>query len=142
MPKESRWSHLQASAKQPGIGKLIDEAMLAIEKVNPSLKGVLPKDYARPALNAVMLGELIDLISGIAMGEGRDKSRDVLGRVYEYFLGQFAGSEGKRGRRVLHAAFRRAHHGRDAGAPQGPGIRPLLRIGRHVRAIRKVRRIA
>ena len=71
--------------------------MLAIENVNPSLKGVLPKDYARPALNAVMLGELIDLISGIAMGEGRDKSRDVLGRVYEYFLGQFAGSEGKRG---------------------------------------------
>ena len=97
VPKESRWSHLQASAKQSGIGKLIDEAMLAIEKVNPSLKGVLPKDYARPALNAVMLGELIDLISGIAMGEGRDKSRDVLGRVYEYFLGQFAGSEGKRG---------------------------------------------
>ena len=97
VPKESRWSHLQANAKQPGIGKLIDEAMLAIEKVNPSLKGVLPKDYARPALNAVMLGELIDLISGIAMGEGRDKSRDVLGRVYEYFLGQFAGSEGKRG---------------------------------------------
>ena len=97
VPKESRWSHLQASAKQPGIGKLIDEAMLAIEKVNPSLKGVLPKDYARPALNAVMLGELIDLISGIAMGEGQDKSRDVLGRVYEYFLGQFAGSEGKRG---------------------------------------------
>ena len=71
VPKESRWSYLQASAKQPGIGKLIDEAMLAIEKVNPSLKGVLPKDYARPALNAVMLGELIDLISGIAMGEGR-----------------------------------------------------------------------
>ena len=97
VPKESRWSHLQASAKRPGIGKLIDEAMLAIEKVNPSLKGVLPKDYARPALNAVMLGELIDLISGIAMGEDRDKSRDVLGRVYEYFLGQFAGSEGKRG---------------------------------------------
>ena len=97
VPKEARWSHLQANAKQVGIGKLIDEAMLAIEKVNPTLKGVLPKDYARPALNAVMLGELIDLISGIAMGEGKDKSRDVLGRVYEYFLGQFAGSEGKRG---------------------------------------------
>jgi len=97
VPKEARWSHLQANAKQTGIGKLIDEAMLAIEKVNPTLKGVLPKDYARPALNAVMLGELIDLISGIAMGEGKDKSRDVLGRVYEYFLGQFAGSEGKRG---------------------------------------------
>lgn len=97
VPKQARWSHLQANAKQTGIGKLIDEAMLAIEKVNPTLKGVLPKDYARPALNAVMLGELIDLISGIAMNEGKDKSRDVLGRVYEYFLGQFAGSEGKRG---------------------------------------------
>lgn len=97
MPTEARWSHLQASAKQPTIGRLIDEAMIAIEKVNPSLKGVLPKDYGRPALNAVMLGELIDLISGIALGEGKDKARDLLGRVYEYFLGQFAGSEGKRG---------------------------------------------
>jgi type I restriction enzyme M protein len=97
VPKEARWSQLQANAKLPTIGKLIDEAMLAIEKVNPTLKGVLPKDYARPALNSVMLGELIDLISGVAMGEARDKSRDVLGRVYEYFLGQFAGSEGKRG---------------------------------------------
>jgi len=97
VPKEARWSHLQASAKQPGIGKLIDEAMLAIEKVNPRLKGVLPKEYARPALNAVMLGELIDLISGIALGEETGKAKDVLGRVYEYFLSQFAGSEGKRG---------------------------------------------
>jgi type I restriction enzyme M protein len=97
VPKEARWSHLQANAKQATIGRLVDEAMLALEKVNPSLKGVLPKDYARPALNAVMLGELIDLISGIALGESKDKARDVLGRVYEYFLGQFAGSEGKRG---------------------------------------------
>lgn len=97
VPLDARWSHLQANAKQPTIGKLIDEAMIAIEKVNPSLKGVLPKDYGRPALNAVMLGELIDLISGIALGEGKDKARDLLGRVYEYFLGQFAGSEGKRG---------------------------------------------
>ncbi len=97
VPQEARWSHLQANAKQPTIGRLIDEAMIAIEKVNPSLKGVLPKDYGRPALNAVMLGELIDLISAIALGEGKDKARDLLGRVYEYFLGQFAGSEGKRG---------------------------------------------
>jgi type I restriction enzyme M protein len=97
VPKEARWSHLQASAKQPGIGKLIDEAMIAIEKRNESLKGVLPKEYARPALNAVMLGELIDLISGIALGQEKGQARDVLGRVYEYFLGQFAGSEGKRG---------------------------------------------
>ena len=97
VPADARWSHLQANAKQPTIGKSIDEAMIAIEKVNPSLKGVLPKDYGRPALNAVMLGELIDLISGIALGEGKDRARDLLGRVYEYFLGQFAGSEGKRG---------------------------------------------
>jgi type I restriction enzyme M protein len=97
VPPEARWSHLQASAKQSTIGKLIDEAMIAIEKRNETLKGVLPKDYARPALNAVMLGELIDLISGITLGRERGEARDVLGRVYEYFLGQFAGSEGKRG---------------------------------------------
>ncbi|MCI0740822.1 MAG: type I restriction-modification system subunit M [Gemmataceae bacterium] len=97
VPKEARWSHLQANAKQPTIGKLIDDAMLAIEAKNESLKGVLPKDYARPALNKVMLGELIDLISGIAMNEEADRSKDILGRVYEYFLGGFAGAEGKRG---------------------------------------------
>ena len=97
VPKDARWSHLQASAKLPSIGTLIDDAMRAIEKDNESLKGVLPKDYARPALNKVMLGELIDLISGIALNEEGHASRDILGRVYEYFLGQFAGAEGKRG---------------------------------------------
>lgn len=97
VPKEARWSHLQASAKLPTIGTLIDDAMRAIEKDNESLKGVLPKDYARPALNKVMLGELIDLISGIALNEEGNRSKDILGRVYEYFLGQFAGAEGKRG---------------------------------------------
>lgn len=97
VPKEARWSHLQANAKLPAIGTLIDDAMRAIEKDNKSLKGVLPKDYARPALNKVMLGELIDLISGIALNEEGDRSKDILGRVYEYFLGQFAGAEGKRG---------------------------------------------
>ncbi len=97
VPKDARWSHLQANAKLPTIGTLIDDAMRAIEKDNESLKGVLPKDYARPALNKVMLGELIDLISGIALNEEGHASRDILGRVYEYFLGQFAGAEGKRG---------------------------------------------
>ena len=97
VPKEARWSHLQANAKLPTIGTLIDDAMRAIEKDNESLKGVLPKDYARPALNKVMLGELIDLISGIALNEEGGRSKDILGRVYEYFLGQFAGAEGKRG---------------------------------------------
>ena len=97
VPRDARWSYLQAKAKQPMIGKVIDDAMLAIEARNASLKGVLPKDYARPALNKVMLGELIDLVSGIAMAEEADRSRDILGRVYEYFLGGFAGAEGKRG---------------------------------------------
>ena len=97
VPKEARWSHLQASARQPTIGKSVDDAMAAIEAANDSLKGVLPKDYNRPALDKVMLGELIDLISGIATGEPGGAARDLLGRVYEYFLGGFAGSEGKRG---------------------------------------------
>ena len=97
VPKEARWSHLQETAKLPTIGKIIDDAMAEIEAANASLKGVLPKDYNRPALDKVMLGELIDLISGIATGEPGDKAKDVLGRVYEYFLGGFAGSEGKRG---------------------------------------------
>ena len=94
VPKEARWSHLRASAKLPAIGTLIDDAMRAIEKDNESLKGVLPKDYARPALNKVMLGELIDLISGIALQEESGRSKDILGRVYDYFLSQFAGAEG------------------------------------------------
>lgn len=97
VPKDARWSHLQASARLPTIGTLIDEAMQAIEAKNASLKGVLPKDYARPALDKIMLGELIDLISGIAMHEDKSAARDVLGRVYEYFLSGFAGAEGKRG---------------------------------------------
>lgn len=97
VPLEARWSHLQARARLSTIGKDIDDAMGAIETANPSLKGVLPKDYNRPALDKVMLGELIDLFSKIAMGEPGDRARDVLGRVYEYFLGGFAGAEGKRG---------------------------------------------
>ena len=97
VPPEARWETLQRGAKQPTIGQTVDDAMIAIERDNPSLKGVLPKDYARPALDKQRLGELIDLIGTIAMaGEGAD-SRDVLGRVYEYFLGKFAGKEGKAG---------------------------------------------
>jgi type I restriction enzyme M protein len=97
VPPEARWSLLKSKATLPGIGLIIDDAMRALEKDNDSLKGVLPKDYARPSLNKVMLGELIGLISNIAMNEGGDRSKDILGRVYEYFLGQFAGAEGKRG---------------------------------------------
>lgn len=95
VPKEARWGYLQANAKLPTIGKLIDDAMLAIEKSNTSLKGVLPTNYAREAINKTMLGELIDLIGTIGMSEESNKSKDILGRIYEYFLGGFAGAEGQ-----------------------------------------------
>ena len=97
VPKEARWSFLQAKGKQPTIGKLIDEAMEFIEKANPTLKRVLPKDYARPSLDKQRLGELIDLIGTIGLGDAENRSKDILGRVYEYFLGQFASAEGKKG---------------------------------------------
>lgn len=97
VPKKARWDHLQANAKQPTIGKIIDDAMVAIEKENPRLKGVLPKRYARPDLDKRRLGELIDLIGTIGLGSKEHRSKDVLGRVYEYFLGQFASAEGKKG---------------------------------------------
>ncbi len=97
VPKEARWSHLQANAKKPGIGRLIDSAMSAIEARNAGLNGALPKEYSRPALNKVVVGELVDLVSGIALYQDGARATDVLGRVYEYFLGQFASAEGKRG---------------------------------------------
>lgn len=97
VPKEARWSHLQANAKQPSVGKIIDDAMVAIERDNKTLKGVLPKDYARPALDKQRLGELIDLIGTIGLGDAENRSKDILGRVYEYFLAQFASAEGKKG---------------------------------------------
>ena len=97
VPKEARWSFLQANAKQPNIGTLVDDAMAAIERDNPSLKGVLPKEYGRPALDKHRLGELIDLIGTIGLGSKADRSKDILGRVYEYFLSQFASAEGKKG---------------------------------------------
>jgi len=97
VPKEARWNHIQGKAKQPIIGKVIDDAMVMIEKENPSLKGVLPKDYNRPALDKQRLGELIDLVATIGLGDKESRSKDILGRVYEYFLGQFASAEGKKG---------------------------------------------
>ncbi len=97
VPPSARWDYLQKNAKKPTIGKIIDDAMDAIERDNPSLKGVLPKNYARPALDKQRLGELIDLIGTIGLGDSANKSRDILGRVYEYFLGQFADAEGKKG---------------------------------------------
>jgi len=97
VPPEARWSHLKAQARQPTIGQLVDDAMSGIERDNPALKGVLPKDYARPALDKQRLGQLIDLISNIQVGDEASRAKDVLGRVYEYFLSQFASAEGKKG---------------------------------------------
>lgn len=97
VPPEARWSKLKAEAKQPTIGKTIDDAMLAIERDNPTLKGVLPKDYAHPRLDKQRLGQLIDLIGNIGLGDKENRSKDILGRVYEYFLSEFASAEGKKG---------------------------------------------
>ncbi len=97
VPKEARWPHLQANAKQPTIGKLVDDAMVALERDNSRLKGVLPKDYARPALDKHRLGELIDLVGKIGLGDKENRAKDILGRVYEYFLTMFASAEGKNG---------------------------------------------
>ena len=97
VPAEARWDHLMASARSPQIGVLVDGAMQAIERENPRLKGVLPKEYARPALDKFRLGQLIDLVSTIGLGDRESRSKDILGRVYEYFLGKFAASEGKGG---------------------------------------------
>ena len=97
VPVEARWAHLKALARQPSIGRIVDDAMAGIERDNPALKGVLPKDYARPALDKQRLGQLIDLISNIRVGDEASRAKDVLGRVYEYFLSQFASAEGKKG---------------------------------------------
>lgn len=97
VPQKARWSYLHSRAKLSSIGKDIDDAMEAIEKDNPTLKGILPKVYARPNLDKSALGGLIDLIGNIALGTEAAKSKDLLGRVYEYFLGEFANAEGKKG---------------------------------------------
>ena len=97
VPKSARWSYLQANAKQPTIGKLIDDAMVAIERDNTRLKGSLNKNYGRADLDKNRLGELIDLIGSIQLVDAASRSKDVLGRVFEYFLTQFASAEGKNG---------------------------------------------
>ncbi|RXZ00842.1 type I restriction-modification system subunit M [Fictibacillus sp. S7] len=96
VPKDARWSFVKENAKKPEIGQIIDQAMISIEKENDSLRGVLPKDFARPALDKTRLGETIDLFS-FKVGDQESRSKDVLGRVYEYFLSKFASAEGKNG---------------------------------------------
>ena len=97
VPKAARWETIQSGARQPNIGKIIDSAMDALEKDNPSLRDVLPKDYSRPGLDKRVLGDLIDLIATIGLGDKLSREKDILGRVYEYFLGHFAAAEGKNG---------------------------------------------
>ncbi|MBS0325027.1 MAG: SAM-dependent DNA methyltransferase [Proteobacteria bacterium] len=109
VPPEARWTNLKAQARQPTIGQLVDDAMAGIERDNPALKGVLPKEYARPALDKTRLGQLIDLVSNISFAspstspvdgsraDAHQHAHDLLGRVYEYFLSQFASAEGKKG---------------------------------------------
>ncbi len=97
VPPAARWDSLQANVTQPTIGKMIDDAMIAIERDNPSLKGVLPKEYARRALDPTSLGGLINLVANIQLVDKDHKSKDLLGRVYEYFLSEFASAEGKKG---------------------------------------------
>ena len=99
VPVQARWANIQNSAKQPTIGKTIDDAMTAIERENTPLKGVLPKNYSRPDLDKHRLGELIDIISNIELiaKDEKTSAKDILGRVYEYFLGRFAAAEGKSG---------------------------------------------
>ena len=97
VPPEARWQYLKNQTRQPGIGRLIDDAMIAIERDNPALKDVLPKDYARPALDKTRLGQVVDMVSNIEVGGAEARATDVLGNVYEYFLEQFALAEGRKG---------------------------------------------
>ena len=139
VPPEARWAHLKAQARQSTVGLTVDAAMAAIERDNPALEDVLPRDFARLSLDKQRLGQLIDLVSNIQVGDADARSRDVLGRVYEYFLSQFASAEGKKGGefytprcvvKVLVEMLR---------AVPRPGLRPLLRLVGHVRAVDHVR---
>jgi len=97
VPPEARWTVLQAQARQPAIGRLVDDAMTAIERDNPALRDVLPKEYGRDALDTQRLGQVVDLVSNIRVGGAEAQANDVLGQVYEYFLEQFALAEGRTG---------------------------------------------
>ena len=97
VPPEARWQYLRSQTRQSTIGRLVDDAMVAIERDNPALNGVLPKDYARPALDKTRLGQVVDMVSNIRIGGAEARATDVLGNVYEYFLEQFALAEGRKG---------------------------------------------
>ena len=142
VPKEARWSHLQANAKLPTIGKLIDEAMAAIEAANPTLKGVLPKDYNRPALDKIMLGELIDLLSGDCRCI---RKPDRPATCWVAFMSiSSAGLPGRKASAAESSTRRAPWCGcwwkcwspfpTPPKGIEGPRLRPLLRFRRHVRS--------
>ncbi|QXC62345.1 type I restriction-modification system subunit M N-terminal domain-containing protein [Aquihabitans sp. G128] len=138
VPPEARWDSIQGLAKQPNIGVLLDNAMDAIEKENPTLRGVLPKTYAKAEIDKRLLGELVDLIGSIGFTEVDHGSDDVLGRVYEYFLGRFAAAEGRNAGEFYTPPIHRPAPCGDDRALQGADLRPLLRLRRHVRSVGRV----
>ena len=138
VPAEARWARLKAEARQPTIGQTVDRAMAAIERDNPALKEVLPKDYARPALDKQRLGQLIDRIGNIRVGDAEARSRDVIGRGLRVLPLAVRECRGHKGRRVLHPALRRQAARRDAETLPGASLRSVLRLLGHVRAVDRV----
>ena len=122
VPVEARWAQLKTQARQATIGQAVDNAMIGIERDNPVLKDVLPKDYARPSLDKQRLGQIIDLISNVQVGDQEARSKDVLGRVLRVLPLPVRQRRGQKGRRVLHSPQRGKAPGRDAGAPPGPRL--------------------
>jgi len=139
VPPAARWSGLAAGAKQPAIGTLVDGAMEALERENPTLRDVLPKGYARPTLDKTRLGELIDLFANLDVGGAGEAVARRAGAGVRVFSGRVRERGREAGGRVLHAAAGGAAAGRDAGAVPGAGVRPVLRVGGDVRPVREVR---
>ncbi len=135
VPPESRWQNLQNQATRPDIATLIDDAILAVERDNPNLKNKLPRDYARRGIAPEKMTVLLNLIAGIGFKGSRGKARDMLGRVYEYFLGKFAAAEGKLGgefytpRSVVRVLVEMLE------PYAGRIYDPCLRLRRHVRPV-------
>lgn len=150
VPEAARWNNLQSSSKQAlgsplswdgefkGVGKLLDDAMEAIEKDNPKLKGILNKDYGRLQFESSKLTGLIDLVSSIPFNHQKMSSKDILGHVYEYFLGNFASAEGKRGGEFLYSKKHCNDHYRVFRTIQRPCLRPCLWFRWFLYFIRKV----
>ena len=140
VPEEARWERLQTlAATDPDLASRIDEAVEAVERENPKLKNKLPRGYASRGISATKLGQLVtDVIAEVRFEGETVAARDMLGRVYEYFLGKFAAAEGKLGGEFFTPAADRTVARRDARARRGPRLRPRVRVRRHVRAVPNV----